>query len=69
MVLNRGLIVDAGRHEELLGRCQIYAHLWQQQTQASMTMAKHDHLQAPARRIPARRPGDRAAGPAAAPAG
>jgi subfamily B ATP-binding cassette protein HlyB/CyaB len=32
MVLNRGLIVDAGRHEELLGRCQIYSHLWQQQT-------------------------------------
>lgn len=32
MVLNRGTIVDAGRHEELLQRCQIYAHLWQQQT-------------------------------------
>lgn len=32
MVLNRGLIVDAGRHEELLPRCEIYAHLWQQQT-------------------------------------
>ncbi|MCP3880987.1 MAG: peptidase domain-containing ABC transporter [Sulfitobacter sp.] len=33
MVLNRGMIVDAGRHEELLERCQIYTHLWQQQTQ------------------------------------
>jgi ATP-binding cassette, subfamily B, bacterial HlyB/CyaB len=32
MVLNRGLIADAGRHDELLKRCQIYAHLWQQQT-------------------------------------
>jgi ATP-binding cassette subfamily B protein len=33
MVMQRGGIVDAGRHEELLQRCQIYAHLWQQQTQ------------------------------------
>ncbi len=32
MVLNRGQIADAGRHEELLQRCPIYAHLWQQQT-------------------------------------
>jgi ATP-binding cassette subfamily B protein len=32
MVLNRGQIVDAGRHDELIQRCQIYAHLWQQQT-------------------------------------
>jgi len=32
MVMHRGGIVDAGRHEELLKRCQIYAHLWQQQT-------------------------------------
>lgn len=32
MVMNRGLIVDAGRHDELIKRCQIYAHLWQQQT-------------------------------------
>ena len=31
MVLHRGLIADAGTHRELLGRCQIYAHLWQQQ--------------------------------------
>ncbi|WP_374489590.1 peptidase domain-containing ABC transporter [Zoogloea sp.] len=33
MVMQRGGIVDAGRHDELLQRCQIYAHLWQQQTQ------------------------------------
>jgi ATP-binding cassette subfamily B protein len=32
MVLNRGQIADAGRHEELLQRCPIYANLWQQQT-------------------------------------
>ncbi|MBK7956180.1 MAG: peptidase domain-containing ABC transporter [Candidatus Accumulibacter sp.] len=32
MVMHRGGIVDAGRHDELLKRCEIYAHLWQQQT-------------------------------------
>lgn len=32
MVMHRGSIVDAGRHEELLKRCEIYANLWQQQT-------------------------------------
>ena len=32
MVLNRGQIVDAGRHDELLPRCEIYRTLWQQQT-------------------------------------
>jgi ATP-binding cassette subfamily B protein len=32
MVMHRGGIVDAGRHEELLKRCKIYANLWQQQT-------------------------------------
>lgn len=31
VVLNRGQIVDAGRHDELLHRCDIYNHLWQQQ--------------------------------------
>jgi ATP-binding cassette subfamily B protein len=32
MVLDRGLIVDAGPHEELLQRCEIYIRLWKQQT-------------------------------------
>jgi ATP-binding cassette subfamily B protein len=32
VVMNRGLIVDAGPHKDLLGRCKIYAHLWEQQT-------------------------------------
>ncbi|HNI83453.1 MAG TPA: ATP-binding cassette domain-containing protein, partial [Rhodocyclaceae bacterium] len=32
MVLDRGHIVDAGRHEELLGRCAVYTQLWNQQT-------------------------------------
>ena len=32
MVLDRGRIVDAGRHTELLPRCAIYSRLWQQQT-------------------------------------
>lgn len=31
MVMHRGVIVDAGRHDELIKRCKIYAHLWQQQ--------------------------------------
>ncbi|WP_442774513.1 hypothetical protein [Sphaerotilus montanus] len=34
MVLNRGLIVDAGRHEELVKRCEIYQLLWRQQMQS-----------------------------------
>lgn len=32
MVMHQGQIADAGRHDELIGRCQIYSHLWQQQT-------------------------------------
>lgn len=31
MVLERGRIVDAGPHRELLGRCAIYSRLWRQQ--------------------------------------
>ena len=31
VVMNEGKIVDAGTHDELLGRCQIYQHLWHQQ--------------------------------------
>jgi ATP-binding cassette subfamily B protein len=31
MVLERGKVYDIGRHEELLHRCDIYKHLWQQQ--------------------------------------
>ena len=27
-----GRLLDAGRHEELLGRCDTYQHLWNQQT-------------------------------------
>ncbi len=32
VVMQRGRIVDAGKHAELLPRCEIYANLWQQQT-------------------------------------
>jgi len=32
LVLERGAVQDIGRHEELLGRCDIYSHLWHQQT-------------------------------------
>ena len=31
LVLERGRLYDAGRHEELLGRCDIYQSLWSQQ--------------------------------------
>ncbi len=33
MVLDRGKVVDFAPHETLLERCEIYAHLWHQQTQ------------------------------------
>jgi len=32
LVLERGCVHDIGRHEELLGRCDIYSNLWHQQT-------------------------------------
>ncbi|MBY0454154.1 MAG: peptidase domain-containing ABC transporter [Burkholderiaceae bacterium] len=31
-VFDRGRLSDAGRHNELLGRCEPYTHLWNQQT-------------------------------------
>jgi ATP-binding cassette subfamily B protein len=31
LVLERGAVYDIGRHEELLYRCDIYKHLWNQQ--------------------------------------
>jgi ATP-binding cassette subfamily B protein len=31
LVLEQGKVYDIGRHEELLHRCDIYKHLWQQQ--------------------------------------
>ena len=32
IVLNQGRVVDCAPHPELLKRCEIYSHLWQQQT-------------------------------------
>lgn len=32
MVMQQGSLVDKGRHEELLTRCETYQHLWNQQT-------------------------------------
>ena len=32
LVMQRGRLVDAGRHEELLQRSDTYQHLWNQQT-------------------------------------
>ena len=31
LVMEKGAVYDIGRHEELLHRCDIYKHLWQQQ--------------------------------------
>ena len=31
LVLERGRVEDIGTHQELLGRCEIYRHLWDQQ--------------------------------------
>jgi ATP-binding cassette subfamily B protein len=31
-VFERGQLIDAGRHQELLSRCRVYSHLWNQQT-------------------------------------
>lgn len=35
VVLDRGQIVDGGPHNDLLGRCEIYRHLWQRQNRHS----------------------------------
>jgi ATP-binding cassette subfamily B protein len=32
LVFDKGRIADAGSHAELVGRCDIYQHLWRQQT-------------------------------------
>ncbi|MCG2586647.1 peptidase domain-containing ABC transporter [Massilia sp. TS11] len=32
LVMQHGRLMDAGRHEELLSRCETYQHLWNQQT-------------------------------------
>lgn len=32
LVMQQGQLVDSGRHEELLTRCETYQHLWNQQT-------------------------------------
>jgi ATP-binding cassette subfamily B protein len=32
LVMQQGSLIDSGKHEDLLGRCEIYKHLWSQQT-------------------------------------
>lgn len=32
LVMDQGRLMDSGRHEELLNRCETYRHLWHQQT-------------------------------------
>ena len=33
LVLKRGAVIDFAPHQDLIERCNIYRHLWQQQTQ------------------------------------
>jgi ATP-binding cassette subfamily B protein len=40
LVLERGVVQDVGRHEELLSRCDIYSMLWHQQTSHVTAMLK-----------------------------
>lgn len=44
MVLERGKVYDIGRHEELLHRCDIYKHLWQQQNRHTEQRPTHAPL-------------------------
>jgi ATP-binding cassette subfamily B protein len=44
MVLERGKVYDIGRHEELLHRCDIYKHLWQQQNRHTEPRTAHANL-------------------------
>lgn len=37
LVLDKGGKVDIGKHEELLGRCEIYSELWHQQNRHNVT--------------------------------
>jgi ATP-binding cassette subfamily B protein len=45
LVLDRGRLVDAGRHGELLARCDIYRLLWTQQNRHITPGNGHAHLQ------------------------
>jgi len=52
LVLDRGVVHDIGKHEELLGRCDIYSTLWHQQTShvaATMNRQSKLSLRAPTR--------------------
>jgi ATP-binding cassette, subfamily B, bacterial HlyB/CyaB len=44
LVLERGRVYDIGTHDELLQRCDIYKHLWHQQTRNVERSSSHVHL-------------------------
>ncbi len=44
LVLERGHAYDIGTHDELLQRCDIYKHLWHQQTRNLERSSSHVHL-------------------------
>jgi ATP-binding cassette subfamily B protein len=44
LVLDGGHVIDMGRHEELVERCDIYGNLWHQQTHHIVTAASRGRL-------------------------
>jgi ATP-binding cassette subfamily B protein len=46
LVLDQGGTVDVGRHGELLQRCELYRHLWNQQNRHTLHELDHDIMAA-----------------------
>ena len=46
LVLDQGSTVDVGRHGELLQRCELYRHLWNQQNRHTLREFDHDTMAA-----------------------
>ena len=55
IVMERGKVYDLGTHEELLGRCDIYKHLWHQQN-AHVERAAAERKVVPIEKAPVNRP-------------
>jgi ATP-binding cassette, subfamily B, bacterial HlyB/CyaB len=51
LVLEQGAVQDIGRHDELVGRCEIYSNLWHQQTShvTAFTRQHKPQLRSPTR--------------------
>lgn len=42
LVMDKGRLIDAGRHDDLLDRCDVYSHLWYQQNRHLAAGTKND---------------------------